>query len=746
MTSNNFPLPPHEEARIKALRAIGIVGSSQEPEFDAVVQVVQATFGVPIALISFVEADRQWFKAKCGLDAEDTPREAAFCAHTITGQDVMIVPDTFEDRRFADNPLVTGEPFIRFYAGCPLSIDGKHNIGTLCVIDQKPREPLPAEIDQLRRMAKVTEGLVRAYKAAADLEAAAHSNKNQHDELAAQHRLLKQIEQMAEVGAFKIDWDTGETSWSDQIFRLHDLPIGASPSLEEAVEFFPGDERQRVVDQFKKDFALGRATYVEADFVTALGRKRRVRFSGELQSGEGGKQTVLGVMQDVTRQYQDAQTLWRAAHIDGLSGLANRKWFHERLNADLRKGASAPGGLGLILIDLDGFKLVNDSLGHAAGDRVIRVMADRMQAHAGADVFCARLAGDEFAMLVPTAANMRDTVDGLRVLTDGLIEALKQPVIYGQERLYIGASIGIARAPHDAERPEDLMRCADMALYKAKRSGRGRTMFYHEGLKNIFSVRRAAIDRVRDAFHEQRIEAHYQPIIDSRTRIRLGAEALVRIRMPDSTLFGPDDFKPAFDDPESARIIDKCVFETVLSHMSGWQAEGGNPGIISLNISDHWFQSDRFADQTLACLEDAGIDPGSIRFEIGETTLLNEDLQIVQQQLERLSKAGLSVALDDFGAGFASLTHLRDFPIDTIKIDRSFVRGLGQHEPSTLIVKAIIDLARSLELNVVATGVETEQEADCLRDLGCFNVQGVLFGNAVSADAIAARLKTADSG
>jgi len=746
MVRRNYPLPENEAARLQSLRELDIVGSPPEPEFDAITEILRVIFEAPVAVISFMEADHQWFKARCGIETDTTDRSEAFCTHTILGNDPLIVPDAREDVRFAGSALVKGQPFVRFYAGCPLSLDGKHNIGSVCVVDTKPRQPTDEQIEQLERLARVTNGLLQTYRATLKTREAALRAKIQNEELTAQHRLMKQIERMAEVGAFRVDLDTGETSWSDHVFRLHDLPIGNSPTLEEALDYFPAGEKERVTDQFQIDFAKGRPTLVEADFITALGRKRRIRFAGELQTGEDGKRTALGVIQDVTRQYQDAQSLWRAAHIDSLSGLASRQWFQQRLSSQLREMQGSAGGLALILIDLDGFKLVNDSLGHAAGDKVIQVMAERMKAAAGPDGFCARLAGDEFAILIKTSAKMRDTVEELRATADTLIESLKEPVNHAGERLYIGASIGIARAPHDAERAEGLLRCADMALYKAKRTGRGRAIFYHEGLKTIFRTRRAAVDMVRDAYLADRIEAHYQPIVDMRTKVRLGAEALVRIRMPDGTLYGPDDFKHAFEDPESARSIDKRVTSSVIEHLSSWSAEGVDPGIISMNISDYWFQTEEFAAQTMEALDAAGIDPGVIRLEIGESTLLGEDRNAVRRELDRLCEAGVSVALDDFGAGFASLTHLRDFPIDTIKIDRSFVRGLGRHEPSTLIVKAIIDLSHSLDVNVVATGVESDHEAEQLRDLGCYQAQGALFGSAVAPGVLASALRTTGSG
>lgn len=734
MGSRGYPLPADEPGRLQALRALECVGTGPEVEFDSIVELLSTIFHVPIALLSLMEEDHQWFKARVGIDLETTDRCSAFCAHTITGNDVFVVSDATQDRRFADNPLVRGEPNIRFYAGYPLSLDGRHNIGSLCIIDTFPRQPTPVQLEQLTHLAKVAEGLLRGHQRKVLIRLAEDKARKQHLELTEQHQLLQQVEQMAGLGAFKVDRDTGETYWSDQLFRLHGLPIGTPPTLREALHHFPANERKRVLTQIKADFKTKCSTLVETDFITAQGRKRRVRVTGDLTDAADGSTLIHGVMQDITTQHENAQSLWRAAHFDNLSGLANRESFNRHLEEELGRATRAQKGVALVLIDLDGFKLINDSLGHAAGDRVIQVVAERMRDLAGDDAFCARLAGDEFAILKRVDHDGGEPLVELRQFADAMIARLKRPLFYNEDKVYVGASIGMACAPQDSNEPDGLLRCADMALYKAKRSGRGMALFYNDGLKHIFNERRSAVNSVREAHLAGRIEAYYQPIVDIRSRQRIGAEALVRIRTSDGALIGPDDFGAAFEDPESARTIDRSVSQCVFRDLASWHADGRDPGIISINISEYWFQIENFARRTRAALAEAGLDPASIRLEIGENMLVNEDAGAFKVELRKLMDAGMSIALDDFGAGFASLTHIRDYPLDTIKIDRSFIGGLCSQRQQRLIVRAIVDLSHSLDLTVIATGVETEAEAEYLAEIGCFLAQGTLFQDAVARD------------
>ncbi|MTI42545.1 diguanylate cyclase (GGDEF)-like protein [Roseibium hamelinense] len=733
--------PEFEAARLASLQSTDILEVDRDAELDCIAQILADIFDCPLAFVTIIDQDTQWLKGRFGLDVVCTSRDDSICNHALGSTEPLVINDTLEDPRVAENPYVTGAPFIRFYAGCPITLDGKHPIGTLCVEGPEPKQPTRAQLRQLRRLGSVVERLIKAFTVEHDSLSEAEQTRNELISARDENALMQHIEKISGIGVFTVNWATGETKWSDQVFKIHDLPVGKTPLLQEALQFFPEEERERIIPQMQRELADKGSTFIEADFVTALKRERRVRFTGELQTKTEADSDpmVIGVMQDITDQYQNERALWRAANIDPLSDLANRSWFNRRLTAELDRAGESHKNLALYLVDLDGFKLVNDSLGHQVGDDVIRIMSKRLKEKAGHNAFCARLAGDEFAII-----RMFDSLgitlnEEIRALGDELVECLKEPLALAGESLYLGGSVGIARFPQDSERPDGLLKCADMALYKAKRSGRGMAMFYVDELKYIFGARRAAIDIVRASHSSKNIEAHYQPIVDMQTMEPIGAEALVRIRTADGSLLGPEDFWAAFDDPESARSIDQSVSDRVLVDMADWRSGGATPGIVSMNVSDYWFQTNDFADHTLRSLEEAKIVPSSMRLEVSETVLQNDDGQGIVRELRKLSEAGMSIALDDFGAGFASLTQLRDYPVDAIKIHRSFIRNLMTDQQHMLIVKALIDLANSLEIGVIATGVQARREADFLMQLGCHLGQGSLFGDAVPAKQLIAK-------
>ncbi|WP_417669529.1 EAL domain-containing protein [Roseibium sp.] len=728
MSEVSFPLPEREEERLAQLRSINIVGSPREPEFDAVTKLAASIFDCPIALVSLVEENFQWFKSSVGLDAEETPRSVSFCTHTVFRGEMLVVEDATMDPRFAQNALVTGEPHIRFYAGCPISLDGEHYLGTLCVIDRKPRFPTEAQLTQLRELAMVVEGLMRSFKAVALAHEASWLAHTRNLEISTQNKLLKQVEKLAEVGAFRVNRTTGETVWSEQIFKLHELPVGESLPLEEATKFFPDGERERVLGIVDKGLEENGSFLVDGDFVTAKGRKRRVRFMGEFDADTKGEEIVVGVMHDITAQYEQEQRLWKAANVDALSRLGNRHWFHGELDRVMEKVREDKAEYALLLIDLDGFKLANDSLGHQAGDEVIRVVAERIRETTGEDAIGARIGGDEFAVLVPCGGEVSP-----RQLAATLVSRIKEAIPFERTSVFVGASIGVAFAPTDADTSGNLMKYADMALYKVKRSGRGRVGYYTKALYRIFGKRQQAVDLVRNAYSSGRIRSHYQPIIDLATLQIRGAEALVRIQAEDGNLLGPDDFWEAFKDPESARLVDSSVFRLVLDDLARWRIEGFDPGCVSINASKYWFQTEDFAAGFLSLLEDRQVPPQMIRLEVTENVLLNEETESVNRILCELRDAGVSIALDDFGAGFASLTHLRDYPIDSIKIDRSFISALARSHQNTLIVRSIVELSRNFDLTVIAGGVENAAQAEFLQAIGCNHAQGSYFGNAVKA-------------
>lgn len=727
-----------EKRRLTALHDLKIIGTPATAAFDAIVEAAATIFDCPTSLISLMDEDRQWFKAKCGIDFDGTSRSIAFCNHTINSGSPLLVHDASKDDRFKDNPLVTSDPHIRFYAGVPLSLDGQLCLGALCVIDTKPQVPSNEQMQQLVRLGRAVEGLLLAHRYLVTSLAATTEAERQSRETRRRESLLMQVERMAAIGAWRVDLATNEVIWSDQIRILHELGEGETVSLEDGLKFYPEPDRTRVADAVKNAMAFGQAFEVEADFINALGRKRRIRCSGEVEFENGAPAHIIGIFQDISERHEVERALWLSAHVDHLSGLANRHWFQKNLAELFSKTQSRSQKIHMLLIDLDGFKEVNDTLGHEAGDVVISTIAKRLELVAGKGAFVARLGGDEFAIVVDSSTSS----DSIHALAEEVLAQVKSPIRFQSDAIHVAASIGVACFPDDARTPDELLRCADMALYKIKRAGRGSVGFFSPEIATIFDTRRTALEKVRNAAAANRIVPHYQPKFRLADLSIYGFEALARIVNEDGTVSGPSDFWPAFADPGSSKTITKHMVDAIVSDVAQWRAAGLDPGIISFNACEFSFQDPGFSSSLIQKIDAAQIPRSSFEVEVTETVFWGDDPKLVERLLTDMRDAGLHVSLDDFGTGYASLTHLRDFPIDTLKIDQSFVAGLGKKPQNTAIVNAIVELGHNLGMQVVAEGIETDGQLDFLRSIRCDSGQGYLVSKPVAADLITAILQS----
>lgn len=735
------PSATEEKRRVTALHDLQILGTPASAAFDAIVEAAAAIFDCPTSLVSLMAEDRQWFKAKCGIDFDGTSRDIAFCDHTINSRGLIVVHDASQDPRFRRNPLVTGDPRIRFYAGVPVSLDGDLNLGALCVIDTKPKVPTTEQIQQLVRLGRAVEGLLLSHRHLVTSLAATAEAERQSRETRRRETLLMQVERMAAIGAWRVDLATKDVIWSDQIRILHELEDGETVTLEDGLQFYPEPDRTRVMNAIQDAINHGKAFEVEANFITARGSKRRIRCSGDVEMENGVSTHIIGIFQDITERHEAERALWLSAHVDHLSGLANRHWFQNALAERLAQTQDQTQKTYLLLVDLDGFKEVNDTLGHQAGDAVITTIARRLERVGGHGTFVGRLGGDEFAMIL----DRRVSSDSLRAMAEEVLLQVKSPIKYQCEAIHVAASIGVACYPADAQTPDELLRCADMALYKIKRSGRGSVAFFSAEIATIFDTRRTALEKVRGAAATNRIVPHYQPKFRLADLSIYGFEALARIQNEDGTISGPTDFWPAFADPVSSKTITRHMLDAIVKDVARWRAAGFDPGTISFNACEYSFQDPDFASSLILKIDGMNIPRSCFEVEVTETVFWGNDPKLVGRLLAELRDAGLGVSLDDFGTGYASLTHLRDFPIDTLKIDQSFVAGLGRKPQNTAIVNAIVELGHNLGMGVVAEGVETEGQLDFLRSIGCDSGQGYLVSKPIPAPQVTEILSTSES-
>ncbi|MBW4331332.1 diguanylate cyclase [Stakelama sp. CBK3Z-3] len=464
-----------EARRLEALRALNLLDTDPDQEFGALVALARLALRTPIVLVALIDEERLWVSASEGTDIKEIPREVSFCNHTIRGRGIFEVTDAHNDPRFADNPLVTGYPDIRFYAGIAIhAADPKyprrrHAIGAICGIDHRPGKLDAEQEGALRNLGRLAEGLVASRAAASGALRIAETTQRQAVELSRRDRTFREAERMAQIGSWRFQFSDRSLTWSEGIYRLHDLNVSEPPSAERALEFYPPHARERLRQAMADTRSTGEPFDLELDFITASGGQRRVRTVGGLELEDGEPVAMTGVFQDVTERYQLEQSLRRSASIDEVAGIANRNAFNRELEVAMDEAEREKTPLALVLVDLDGFKQVNDTNGHVAGDDVLRAVGQRLHAPWLAESFAARLGGDEFALIVrdPTLCGDIDTM----VAT--LVENLKRPVETGAGPLRISGTAGYAAFGPAIGSMREFIHRADTALYEAKRTERG---------------------------------------------------------------------------------------------------------------------------------------------------------------------------------------------------------------------------------------------------------------------------------
>jgi diguanylate cyclase (GGDEF)-like protein/PAS domain S-box-containing protein len=449
--------------------------------------------------------------------------------------------------------------------------------------------------------------------------------------------------------------------------------------------------------------------------------------------GVGGRpERLVVISRDVTAQKKvEEQVRWSARH-DVLTGLANRAYFQDRLSDAIARAKASGEQLGLLLLDLDDFKLINDTLGHDAGDALLRHLAQRLRVVTRPADFVARLGGDEFAIILEGVRAREELVRTSRAI----LARLREPIVHDDRLMDCHASIGASLFPDHGETGVELLKQADVALYSAKAAGQDRMMVFEPHMRAEMQTRASMLSLARDAVREDLLIAHYQPKLEFASGRIVGFEALLRWRHPEEGLQLPETIGAAFEDIELAGAISDRMIDAVIADVRSWLDRGVAFGHVAINASVAEFRRGDFAGRLLRRLERAGVPSDRVQVEVTETVFLGRGAEYVEQALRELSEAGVRIALDDFGTGYASLSHLKQFPVDVLKIDRSFIRDL-EHDPGdAAIIRAVINLGRSLGISVVAEGVETEAQHCFLATQGCDFGQGFLYGKAVPAERV----------
>lgn len=510
-------------------------------------------------------------------------------------------------------------------------------------------------------------------------------------------------------------------SWGS-IIHPDDLPL-----IEEMVQ--DGIEKRRIYNVIYR-------------IITRSGEQRWVVDRGQGVYDASGQAIALeGIISDITTQKEAEERILWTAHHDSLTKLPNRTLFQARLATALEQADNLRHKVGLILLDVDHLKEINDTIGHDAGDIVLKAVADKLGRSVREGDIIARNGGDEFAIILPGITG----ADEIASVVQPLLDELQGPFIYGRRALDCRASFGASIWPDHAQEAAELLKQADVALTSAKTSGRGKLLIFESSMRTETQKKAQMRNNAREAIDNRSIEAFYQPKVRLNSGRLAGFEALLRWRNPSNGIELPGTLQAAFDDPHLAFGLSRQMHDIVFDDMRRWLQSGVEFGHVAINACAAEFRAGDFADKILERMRRADIPTHHLELEVTETVFLGHGAEGVERALRTLSAEGIKIALDDFGTGYASLSHLKQFPVDIIKIDRSFVNDLASNANDTAILQAVLNLGRNLGITTVAEGVETSVQSAFLRSQGCDLGQGFLFGRAVPGNTIPDLIATWDS-
>jgi diguanylate cyclase (GGDEF)-like protein len=469
----------------------------------------------------------------------------------------------------------------------------------------------------------------------------------------------------------------------------------------------------------------------------------------EARIAPSGADTAVAVVRDVTSQKLDEERFHRLAYFDALTGMPNRGHFLERVESELARARREDRRIALLFLDLDGFKQINDTLGHASGDALLKAVASRLRENlragdvmarptaGGSTLHYARLGGDEFTILLP---DVKD-VDYVKMIARRTQAVLGRPFRVGDEEITVSASIGIAIFPEDGTDAAALLKHADTAMYHAKDQGRNNWQMYNRSLTSRAVARLSLENDLRRALELGQFHLVYQPQVHANDGRIAGVEALIRWQHPQRGLVMPDDFIPAAEQTGLIVSIGEWVMRTACAQLRQWQRAGTEVPRMAINLSARQVRAPGFFRTVASIIRESGIAPDLLELELTESILMNPEDRLIEE-MRFLRDLGVKFAIDDFGTGYSSMSYVRRLPISAVKIDRSFVRGTGGNASDAVITKAILAMARSLGLDVVAEGVETVEQSAFLQAAQCPRLQGYLFGAPAAPEMMEYMLRT----
>jgi len=705
-----------EQERLVALARYDFMDGGSDDDFDHVARLAAHMFDTPTAAVSLVGRHDQTFKGRHGLAIPGTSRNVSFC-HTdiLTSREPLVIEDATRDPRFADNPFVTGDANVRFYAGAPLVTRDGHVLGRVCIIDTKPRPPLDA------RDKTLLEDLATLAMDRLERRHEERRRAQTEDRHASFVRSSPNAVICINSDGIVTEWNAGAAAMFG--YEAHEA-IGQSLDI-----IIPEEMRAAHHAGMERNLRGESAGIVGNTVELTAMRRDGSQFPAEITVSrweEGGSTAFGAIIKDATQRKQAEDQLYRLAHFDPLTRIGNRTLFQKDIREALEAGARGA----LLMIDLDGFKLVNDCYGHLTGDAVLREAARRIQTVCFATGGVYRLGGDEFGVIIRDSERSR-----INDIAAWILDSLDEPFQIDRQTLRLGAGIGIA--PLVAADAETLLGNADLALYAAKNLGSGHRAYYTQAMRERLEERQALRVALDAAFAHEQFVLFFQPQVDLASGALTGVEALLRWQHPERGLLAPGAFITELEKATIAADVGDWILLEACRQATHLREAFGRDIRMGVNLFAAQLRRGDLVASVERALAETGLSPQALELEITETIILDQD-DLVIPQLHALRALGVGIAFDDYGTGWASLSQLKRYPLTRLKIDRSFVSDVTEDEDDAAIVKAVLALGGSLGLDVIAEGIEIPAQEEFLRAHRCLSGQGYLYGKPMPVEALIA--------